>query len=473
MRGVIARRALALLAGALVLAACGSGSGSNSTSSSSDTTRPARRPRPRRRRLPRRAAQSGLSIKRHRPVEVPAWLERRLRRGPRAVVRARGGSAAARAGCRLRADPSAVGIHLLISDIVPLHVDNPDYSKVPRPPTNGHHRPLWANWGFYREPVPYAYEVHNLEHGGVGVTSASAPPAAGTSSRELWADRRRTSWWCPGSPPTCRRAARRHELAARVICKSGTLRILAAIRTYRDTYRGAGPEQIPSLNTGASAPDLPTPARPTRPAMGEAAQPAYVYDLLAEPRAFVGWTAATRARGCALAGRRARHDRRSRRATRRRSRSGAHPTPRPNSPDGEAGLPRARLGRAARARRPWRPLDSGTGPGQLGPATPILDLRDHGKDLRRYAHDLERVLIDVLATFGITAAAGEDREHVGVWVEDRKIASLGIRANHWVVHHGFALNVDCDLEGLGRFRACGLDATPSSASIARWSRGAT
>ena len=99
------------------------------------------------------------------------------------------------------------------------------------------------------------------------------------------------------------------------------------------------------------------------------------------------------------------------------------------------------------------------GPGQLV-CYPILDLRDHGKDLRRYAHDLERVVIDALAAFGIPAAAGEDREHVGVWVEDRKIASLGIRASNWVVHHGFALNVDCDLAAFARFRACGLEATP-------------
>ena len=47
-----------------------------------------------------------------------------------------------------------------------------------------------------------------------------------------------------------------------------------------------------------------------------------------------------------------------------------------------------------------------------------------------------------------------------MWVEDRKIASLGIRADSWVVHHGFALNVDCDLAAFARFRACGLDATP-------------
>ena len=86
------------------------------------------------------------------------------------------------------------------------------------------------------------------------------------------------------------------------------------------------------------------------------------------------------------------------------------------------------------------------GPGQLV-CYPILDLRDHGKDLRRYAHDLERVVIDALADVRHRSrGAGEDREHVGVWVEDRKIASLGIRASNWVVHHGFALNVDCDLD---------------------------
>jgi lipoate-protein ligase B len=105
------------------------------------------------------------------------------------------------------------------------------------------------------------------------------------------------------------------------------------------------------------------------------------------------------------------------------------------------------------------------GPGQLV-CYPILDLRDHGKDLRQYAHDLERAIIEALAELGIAAAAGEDREHVGVWVEDRKIASLGIRVSSWVSHHGFALNVDCDLDAFARFRACGLDATPFT-SVAR------
>jgi lipoate-protein ligase B len=108
------------------------------------------------------------------------------------------------------------------------------------------------------------------------------------------------------------------------------------------------------------------------------------------------------------------------------------------------------------------------GPGQLV-CYPILDLHDHGKDLRRYAHDLEQVVIEALAALGIEALAGEDREHVGVWVEDRKIASLGI----WVVRHGFALNVDCDLGAFARFRACGLDETAFTSVARELGRGVT
>jgi lipoate-protein ligase B len=105
------------------------------------------------------------------------------------------------------------------------------------------------------------------------------------------------------------------------------------------------------------------------------------------------------------------------------------------------------------------------GPGQLV-CYPILDLRGHGKDLRRYAHDLERVVVAALAALGVEAVPGEDREHVGVWTGGRKIASLGIRVDRWIARHGFALNVDCDVDAFARFRACGLDDTPFT-SVAR------
>jgi lipoate-protein ligase B len=189
--------------------------------------------------------------------------------------------------------------------------------------------------------------------------------------------------------------------------------------------------------------------------MSDAARPAYVYDLLAEPRAF------------------AEVDRLQLDLAAARSQGAVpdtivlceHP---PTLTLGRASEAEAELtdGEAAYRALGWEVLraDRGGrstwhGPGQLV-CYPILDLRDHGKDLRRYAHDLERVVIAALAAFGIEATPGEDREHVGVWVGERKIASLGIRASNWVVHHGFALNVDCDLEAFARFRACGLEATP-------------
>jgi lipoate-protein ligase B len=110
------------------------------------------------------------------------------------------------------------------------------------------------------------------------------------------------------------------------------------------------------------------------------------------------------------------------------------------------------------------------GPGQLV-CYPVLDLRDHGKDLRQYAHDLERVAIEALAELGVAAVAGEDREHVGVWTGGRKIASLGIRVDRWVARHGFALNVDCDVDAFARFRACGLDGTPFTSAARELGRG--
>ena len=242
-----------------------------------------------------------------------------------------------------------------------------------------------------------------------------------------------------------------------MICKKWNPRVLGAISTYRDTYRGTGPEQVPSLNTGTGAKDLPKPgaAGPDRlmsdddriPRTSTTCSPSRARSprstacsSSSRPRAR---RAPCRTRSCSA-------------STRRRSRSGARRMPRPSCPDGEDAY-RALGWDVVRADRGGR--STWHGPGQLV-CYPILDLRDHGKDLRRYAHDLEQVVIEALAALGISAVAGEDREHVGVWVEDRKIASLGIRADNWVVRHGFALNVDCDLGAFARFRACGLDATP-------------
>jgi lipoyl(octanoyl) transferase len=97
------------------------------------------------------------------------------------------------------------------------------------------------------------------------------------------------------------------------------------------------------------------------------------------------------------------------------------------------------------------------GPGQLV-CYPILDLRRHGKDVRRYVRDLEEA---VLRTLGAFRLAGERIDGLtGVWLAPppRKIASIGVHVSRWVTTHGYALNVDLDPAPFTQWiTACGLE----------------
>lgn len=95
------------------------------------------------------------------------------------------------------------------------------------------------------------------------------------------------------------------------------------------------------------------------------------------------------------------------------------------------------------------------GPGQLV-GYPVIDLSPDRRDLRRYVHDLQEVLVRTLADFGVDAHPRHDQEHIGVWVEERKIASLGVHVKRWITTHGFALNVTTDLSMFGGIVPCGL-----------------
>ncbi|HEU5359196.1 MAG TPA: lipoyl(octanoyl) transferase LipB [Gemmatimonadales bacterium] len=102
-------------------------------------------------------------------------------------------------------------------------------------------------------------------------------------------------------------------------------------------------------------------------------------------------------------------------------------------------------------------------PGQLV-GYPILDLQGHRPDLHWYLRELEGVLIDALATVGI--AAGREPGRTGVWVEGRKVASIGIHVKQWVTFHGFALNVTNDLRGFDAIVPCGIPGVEMT-SVAR------
>ncbi|MGB1128859.1 MAG: lipoyl(octanoyl) transferase LipB [Haloferula sp.] len=95
------------------------------------------------------------------------------------------------------------------------------------------------------------------------------------------------------------------------------------------------------------------------------------------------------------------------------------------------------------------------GPGQLV-GYPILDLRNRGKDLHEHLRKLEEALILTCKDFGIPA--GRRDGLTGVWVENRKLASIGVGVTKWISMHGFAINIT--RESLLPFFAitpCGID----------------
>jgi lipoyl(octanoyl) transferase len=94
------------------------------------------------------------------------------------------------------------------------------------------------------------------------------------------------------------------------------------------------------------------------------------------------------------------------------------------------------------------------GPGQIV-GYPILDLREWKRDVVAYVRALEEVLIRALADCGISAA--REPGMTGVWTAGGKIAAIGVHISRWITSHGFALNVDTDLEYFRHIIPCGLD----------------
>jgi len=95
------------------------------------------------------------------------------------------------------------------------------------------------------------------------------------------------------------------------------------------------------------------------------------------------------------------------------------------------------------------------GPGQLV-GYPIIDLKQHRRDLHWYLRQVEQLLIDALSTYGLRC--DRNPPYTGVWIGDRKIASIGVHARDWVTWHGFALNVATDLRFFDLIVPCGIQA---------------
>ncbi len=93
------------------------------------------------------------------------------------------------------------------------------------------------------------------------------------------------------------------------------------------------------------------------------------------------------------------------------------------------------------------------GPGQLV-AYPLLDVRRLGFSVRGLVMQLEQAVIDLVSAHGVTAMGRRDAP--GVYVEGRKLASLGLRIRRGCSYHGVALNVDMDLAPFARINPCGM-----------------
>jgi len=105
------------------------------------------------------------------------------------------------------------------------------------------------------------------------------------------------------------------------------------------------------------------------------------------------------------------------------------------------------------------------GPGQLV-GYPVVNLSPDRRDVRRYVHDLQEVLIRTLADYGVTAERRSEQAFIGVWVGEEKIASIGVHLSRWITTHGFALNVATDLSLFAGIVPCGLNQVRMT-SIAR------
>lgn len=108
------------------------------------------------------------------------------------------------------------------------------------------------------------------------------------------------------------------------------------------------------------------------------------------------------------------------------------------------------------------PIDRGGdityhGPGQIV-GYPILDLERYDTDLHIYLRNLEEVIIQVLASYGITGGRVEGL--TGVWVNGAKVCAMGIKCSRWVTMHGFALNVNTDMKYFNYIVPCGITDKP-------------
>ena len=85
----------------------------------------------------------------------------------------------------------------------------------------------------------------------------------------------------------------------------------------------------------------------------------------------------------------------------------------------------------------------------------VINLNNRKKDIRKLINVIEKSIIEFLKIYKINAK--KDKKNIGIWVEDRKIAAIGLRVSRWVAFHGCSINISNNLSEYLKIIPCGLD----------------
>ena len=85
----------------------------------------------------------------------------------------------------------------------------------------------------------------------------------------------------------------------------------------------------------------------------------------------------------------------------------------------------------------------------------VIDLNKRKKDIRKLINSIEKSIIKFLENYEIKAK--NDKKNIGIWVEDKKIAAIGIRVSRWIAYHGCSINISNNLNQYLKIIPCGLD----------------
>ena len=84
----------------------------------------------------------------------------------------------------------------------------------------------------------------------------------------------------------------------------------------------------------------------------------------------------------------------------------------------------------------------------------VINLNKRKKDIRKFINVIEKTIIEFL---GSCQVRGEtDKENIGIWVKDKKIAAIGLRVTKWIAYHGFSININNNLSNYNKIIPCGL-----------------